>query len=629
MSTSHLDLFVTRTGDGAIELSLDGLGHVHHSYGVVTFEQDQYDHFSRFLKDIETLDATGDEAEHRLRARGTRLFRKLLPPSLQETLLGLAQVGLALQIVSEDASIPWECLCFPGERGEDGVEGLFWGEALAITRLPRGRAPEARLILRRLAWVENRSDDLPDVASERQAIQDSWGEQLEIVPVAARYLDITDRMATGRFDAWHFACHGAATGDDADSWYLQLEDGRRLSPDELPSDAEAMRSSRPLVFMNACESGRTGLSLAGLGGWAPNLLNLGAGAFIAPLWSVRNRQAMEFSAEVYGHLAEGRTIGEAARLARRARPPGDPNRLAYVVFAHPTARVLLAQGAANPDEGEPEEETVDDGERDDPADRRPVRRGRRSAVVSGTSVARRSEKGILHRDDSLLLPVPGGSYPMGTDDPDLPEEWGPRHLVRLSPFWIAEFPVTNRQYERFLAENSGHPAPEFWQHESFNGPDKPVVGVSWHDARAYCRWAGLELPTEAQWEAAARGQDGRYFPWGDDDPEPDRANYGRKVGGTTARGDYPKGRGPFGTLDQAGNVWEWCLDVWESFAYRYRGSQPVNPVCRGEGRMRVVRGGSWINHWVDARADFREGSASNLSQNQLGFRCVWNPPVDS
>ncbi len=143
---------------------------------------------------------------------------------------------------------------------------------------------------------------------------------------------------------------------------------------------------------------------------------------------------------------------------------------------------------------------------------------------------------FLHeRDGSVLVRVPAGEFMLGTDEDlkGLSEEWQqspkPEHQACLGTYWIGKFPVTNSQYGRFLEEDPDYPKPEFWEDERFNEPQQPVVGVSWRDAKTYCEWAGLELPSEAQWEAAARGTDGRAYPWGRKRPTAVHADFGKST----------------------------------------------------------------------------------------------------
>ncbi len=243
---------------------------------------------------------------------------------------------------------------------------------------------------------------------------------------------------------------------------------------------------------------------------------------------------------------------------------------------------------------------------------------------------------INEKDGSVLVYVPGGEFRLGTDE-DLEAysaEWldwpKPEHCVLLSGYWIGKYPVTNAQYGRFLAEDTGRAEPRYWTDKQFNQPEQPVVGVSWSEAEAYCAWAGLELPSEARWEAAARGTDGRAYPWGNDSPSETLASYDGRQGGTTPVGAYRKGAGPYGTLDQAGNVWEWCADAWDERAYRDRDGQE-DPMVReesGKAGVRVLRGGSWAGPSRLLHAAFRSGGRAELRAQGIGFRvCRFCPEL--
>lgn len=189
-----------------------------------------------------------------------------------------------------------------------------------------------------------------------------------------------------------------------------------------------------------------------------------------------------------------------------------------------------------------------------------------------------------------FLWIPGGRFEMG-GYAEKPIRW-----VRISPFWIAETPVTNRQYAVFLKQKTGAPEPACWRELGYYSPDQPVVGVNWDDAQAFCRWLSGEsgrkvvLPSEAQWEFAARGTDGREYPWGNEPPDGSRACFAAEYPAPV--GSYPAGRGPFGTLDQAGNVWEWCRDLVDAHAYAKqveKEGEPVDPVEEEVEREAVVR----------------------------------------
>ncbi len=243
---------------------------------------------------------------------------------------------------------------------------------------------------------------------------------------------------------------------------------------------------------------------------------------------------------------------------------------------------------------------------------------------------------VHEQDASVLVYVPGGEYSLGTNE-DL-EAYGenyrhfpkPEHRVRLRGFWIGKYPVTNEQYGRFLAESPGRPEPKYWDNKRFNQPRQPVVGVSWLEAKAYCAWADLELPSEAQWEASARGTDSRPYPWGKDAPSEKLANYDSHEGRTTPVGSYPAGAGPYGTLDQSGNVWEWCLDEFDEHAYGERDGQQ-DPVIKpkdesSDAADRVLRGGSWANPSRNLHAAIRIRFGAGFRYQFIGFRvCQFCP----
>jgi formylglycine-generating enzyme required for sulfatase activity len=259
--------------------------------------------------------------------------------------------------------------------------------------------------------------------------------------------------------------------------------------------------------------------------------------------------------------------------------------------------------------------------------------GGRVAVAPEVRVEepRPGEERLHPVDGSVLVYVPGGEYVLGAEDLEglgLKAEWAewskPVHRVRLSPFWIGKYPVTHEQYARFLEASPGTREPEYWEDKQFNQPRQPVVGMSLEEAWAYCRWAGLALPSEAQWEAAARGTDQRRYPWGNQEPSPERANFGGREGRTTPVGAYPAGAGPFGTLDQAGNVWEWCADGWDEKAYRGRDGK-LDPVARppeGEAAFAALRGGSWAHPARSLAAAIRFRDWLGYRDQGFGFRCV-------
>jgi formylglycine-generating enzyme required for sulfatase activity len=245
----------------------------------------------------------------------------------------------------------------------------------------------------------------------------------------------------------------------------------------------------------------------------------------------------------------------------------------------------------------------------------------------------------------ILAYVPSGEYEIGAADTDTQAgaDERPRHRVALNGYWIDVAEVTNAMYARCVEEGAcSAPASQDTYfvrgyYSSDNCASYPIVNVSWNDANAYCRWAGRELPTEAQWEAAARGLSGALFPWGDESPSATTANFcddncpsddrvqdaNDGYAGTAPVGSYPAGASLFGVLDLAGNVWEWVAD-WSSADY-YAISPTQNATGPEQGTLRVLRGGSWINIAAELRSSNRHAALPELTSDTIGFRCALTP----
>ena len=224
-------------------------------------------------------------------------------------------------------------------------------------------------------------------------------------------------------------------------------------------------------------------------------------------------------------------------------------------------------------------------------------------------------------DGAELVYVPAGDFLMGAadDDPQAYYDERPQHVVYLDAYWIDKTEVTNEQFGRFV-DATGYEAGPWWRDEAAGKANHPVVYVTWFDAKAYCEWAGRQLPTEAQWEKAARGTDGRMYPWGNEAPDASRCNFDLGVGGTTPVGSYPAGASPYGALDVAGNVWEWVVD-WYDEGY-YANSPSRNPTGPDSGEYRVLRGGSWYSYSRSVRSSSRTGCFPDLRDGRGGFRCA-------
>jgi len=215
-----------------------------------------------------------------------------------------------------------------------------------------------------------------------------------------------------------------------------------------------------------------------------------------------------------------------------------------------------------------------------------------------------------------MLYVPAGEFTMGSDRNSNEQ---PVHTVYLDAFYIDKTEVTNAQYRKCVEAGGCDTPVKTTYYDNADYAQHPVVYVSWNDADAYCQWAGKRLPTEAEWEKAARGTDGRTYPWGEG-IDCDHAQYGGCGGGTVPVGSKPKGASPYGALDMAGNVWEWVADWYDSGYYSQ--SPRRNPPGPDSGGGRVLRGGSLHGNQRFTRCAYRVGGNPGYWYFYVGFRCA-------
>jgi serine/threonine-protein kinase len=234
---------------------------------------------------------------------------------------------------------------------------------------------------------------------------------------------------------------------------------------------------------------------------------------------------------------------------------------------------------------------------------------------------------VRQKDGMTMVYVPAGKFEMGSEDGYSDEK--PVHTVELSAYWIDKYEVSNGQYAKCVAagvctkpsstgsnkRSSYYDDPEY---ENY-----PVIYVDWHQASAYCQWAGGQLPTEAEWEKAARGTDGRTWPWGNQNPNCNLVNFDNCEGDTSPVTDYKEGASPYGALNMAGNVWKWVRDVYSN---SYPSGQVKDPTGPTDGDRRVLRGGSWVNVDRVIRAANRNYSYPTSTFNNYGFRCILPQP---
>ena len=253
----------------------------------------------------------------------------------------------------------------------------------------------------------------------------------------------------------------------------------------------------------------------------------------------------------------------------------------------------------------------------------------RVQMAPGKIVPSRSTVGFVNSIRAQMVLIPAGEFVMGSEAGDAAPDEQPLTPVTLSEFYMSRHPITNAQYERF---DPGHRTKRM----AGAGDDHPVVYVTSVESVRYCQWLSekegktYRLPTEAEWEFAARGIDGRKYPWGNHDRRGGFANFADAstafpwrdpqvndgYAETSAVGTFPRGASFFGLEDMAGNVWEWCLDFYQPYA----GSPKRNPRGVASGSKRLYRGGSWKSRFSNLRATARGSNASNYSCNDVGFR---------
>jgi len=218
-----------------------------------------------------------------------------------------------------------------------------------------------------------------------------------------------------------------------------------------------------------------------------------------------------------------------------------------------------------------------------------------------------------------MVIVPLGGFTMGADlDPAGDES--PSHVVDLPTFWVGTFEVTNGHYRRCVEAGACTEPQDLRFFADERVDNLPAVYVTWYQAEAYCGWLKKRLPSEAEWEKAARGAEALAYPWGND-PSLENLNAGLRFDGPVRVGIFPQGAGPYGALDMAGNVWEWTADWYQPYA-----GSAFHSDLFGE-KYKVVRGGSWNHPVEDARTFHRDIAHPARALLVVGFRCVADRPL--
>lgn len=470
--------------------------------------------------------------------------------------------------------------------------------------------------------------------------------------------DLQRAMRGGPWHVLHYIGHGGFSEvADEGLIYLADEDGhaKALNASELGRLLASHHSLR-LVFLSACEGAR-GSRQDVFSSTAATLVRRGLPAALAMQYSVTDAAAIELARTFYEALAEGYPVDAAVAEARVAVSLALSNTLEWgvpVLYMRSTDGVLFQQQPL-PATREPAAVQRDTG--------RPPQPSQVRGAAPGPPVEVRAAKPVSPPPWHTLAPstgkilaittpinvelvqIPAGVFFMGTQSDvlgKLLERFGgegvwykdeqPGKRVELAAYHISKFPITNLQYAAFVRD-ANTSSPKHWRRGTIptGKENHPVVNVSWHDAVVFCQWlaktSGLwvRLPAESEWEKAARGVDGRIFPWGNDDPTADLCNFaGAKIGDTSPVDRYPGGASPYQVWDMAGNIWEWTGSAQSLVPETYKSpfKSPNHGHLPDESLSHVVRGGSFNDAAMNIRCAVRPARFPNYVRNDTGFRIV-------
>jgi hypothetical protein len=314
-------------------------------FGPVALDTEPSGILGNFYNEIEGLKVGTPEqravAAERLRAIGAALFEQLFPPDLRALLWSLRDRITTVQVQSEEPWVPWEICRLTGTQDGRVVEGEFLCEKFELTRWRPGQALRPRLTLTNLGLIVPPDSGLTSAEAEAAALRCLAREGRVVVDVPADYVAVRLALGSGRHDGIHFCGHGGFPDrTNPERAHIELAGRTKLQPSDLSGAAANLGQTTPLVFLNACQTGRQAPALTGVGGWVNALMKAGAGAFVGTHWEVDDELALAFARTFYARLDEGATVAAAARAARLAiRDSGDPTWLAYTVFAGAGARL--------------------------------------------------------------------------------------------------------------------------------------------------------------------------------------------------------------------------------------------------------------------------------------------------
>jgi len=549
------------------------------------------------------------EAHHQ--GKGLRVKLRIQPPAL--------------------AVLPWEFLHDP-RRGEyiclSQQTPLVRYLELPQTIRPLAVTPPLRI----LAMIASPTDVPPlDVETERQRLDQALAPLQEAGLVELHWLagqswrDLQRALRREQWHIFHFTGHGDFdTLREEGLIVLANAAGRpeRFSAGDLGRLLADHRSLR-LAVLNAC-LGAQGSTRDLFSSTAATLVRRGLPAVVAMQYTITDAAAIEFTQTFYESLADGLPVDAAMSEARKAISFAVANTLEWgtpVLYSRaPDGQLFVVEAITSARQAGTPEVKPQSPEQTEQVT------GEQSPQVTPPSGSRNTQHATRPPHSPLAFDwvhIPAGEFLMGSDkskDKDAFNSELPQFRLHLPDYYIARTPVTNVQYKQFV-EATGHQPPAQWSGGQIpKGKEThPVVYIRWPDAVAFCAWANVRLPTEAEWEKAARGDGGRIYPWGNEAPDATRCNFNNNVKDTTPVGDYPKGASLYGCLDMAGNVWEWTSTKWLGNYEDY--ATKVDNSLEGGG-SRVVRGGSFVGYRGVVRCAARNYNVYWFYS--VGVRVAWS-----
>lgn len=574
-------------------------------------------------------------------------------------------VRLRLQVQSPLlATLPWEFLYDPRKRDYvclDPNTPLVRYTELALTTPPLAVAPPLRIL-----GVVVEPAILPqskplNVEDEKQRVITAVRalEQQKLVELTwldgQTALALQRALRRGPWHILHFIGHGGFDPQRNEGLLWLVDEQGQPEPlyaTQLARLLASQHANLRLVLLNSCEGAR-GSAQDLLASTAATLVNSGIPAVLAMQYAITDGAAVQFARTFYEALADNLPVDAAVADARNAINLRDRLSLEWgtpVLYMHAPDGVLFAVTEKNgtrrrlsgqetktqPTQAcpaaEPKEQTAGEA---------PGQAAEGGAVAPAVAKVPAEVRSVatpavlvvstppLHFD---WCSIPAGEFLLGSDrqkDAHAYPDEQPQHKLFLPDYRIARVPVTNEQYKQFM-DVTGHEAPEHWPNGQIpnNKANHPAVNLNWHDALAFCAWAQVRLPSEAEWEKAARGTDGRIYPWGDAAPDGQLCNFDMQAGSTTPVDRYPQGASCYGCLDMAGNVWEWTQSLWgddwgaPDFMYPYVPNDGRENLSAAESVFRVLRGGAYNLSGNYMRCAARYWLTPDLKYNNVGFRVV-------